>query len=101
MSMDNINLPIGKIAAILGILVTLSSFGAWVYQYHSQFVTRSEIGLSTLDDKIAHSELLTTLYELHGLTNLTELERVKYDRANERLVALRRQRDGLLGVPSS
>jgi len=94
------NLPIGKIATILGILATLSTFGAWVYAYHGTLVTKSEKALTDLDDSINDTVILTTIYELHGLANLDELERVKYDRANQRLAALNKQRDNLLGVSS-
>lgn len=61
-------------------------------------VSKREKALDDLDVKIANTVILTTLYELHGLEELDELETVKYGRANTRLVALRAQRDGLLGV---
>jgi hypothetical protein len=94
------NFPINKIATILGILASLAAAGSWVYVYHGSLVTKSEKALTDLDGKISGTVILTTLYELHGLPELSELERVKYDRANTRLVALKEQRDKLLGVSS-
>jgi len=66
----------------------------------SVLVTKTAKAVSDLDGIIANTIILTTIYELHGLTELDELERIKYDRANTQLVSLKAQRNRLLGVSS-
>ena len=99
-----------KMTTLLGVFLPLWGGAAFLWTYNDSLakkidlldvktlVTKHEKSLSDLDSKIANTTILTTLYELHGLTELDELERVKYDRANTRLIALKGQRDGLLGI---
>ena len=101
-----------KITLWIGIFVPFWGGIAFLWNYEkalaykvdlldvNTLVTKHEKSLSDLDYKIANTLILTTLYELHGLSELNELERVKYDRANTRLVALEGQRDRLLGIPN-
>jgi len=100
------------IMIVIGIFVPLWGGAVFLWDYNDSLakkadlldiqmlVTKSEKALGDLDVKIANTLILTTLYELHGLPELDELERIKYDRANTRLVALKGQRDRILGVPN-
>ncbi len=110
MSEPAMKLDLSKITALFAVVLPLWGGIVFLWNYEKALaykvdlpdmelvVTKNEKALSDLDSKIANTVILTTLYELHGLTELNELERVKYDRANTRLVALRGQRDGLLGI---
>ena len=98
-SMISINVKL--IGAILAILVTISSFGTWVYNYHSGLASKTQIvGLATkvevnssnLDTQISNSETKVLIYQLVGLEKLSEADKDRYQRARAKLINLEAER---------
>lgn len=112
---------IQKAAGVAGILMTLGlgTFSGWMFNYHDKFSIKadlteykenvknetilyrkkiqSEKSLTDLDDKIANTVILVTMYELHGLSKLSAEQTATYNRSNARLISLQTRRDSLTG----
>ena len=91
-------IPINKIATVLGILTTFSVAGIWIYDYHSTLATKEEVHLLSLDTRISVVELVVMGYQSKGLNMLNDLERGRYDRANARLLTLESERVKATGL---
>lgn len=98
------------VVTIAGMLMTLGlgTFSGWLYNYHDKFVLLEDAeeykkreklkdSLKSLDDSKEHTFILITMFELKGLSNLTEEQRAVYDRTNARLISLQAKRDALIG----
>lgn len=92
--------PINKIAAIVAIIATVSSFGLFAVEYHSKFATKEEVHLLNLDTRISVAELVVMGYQSKGLNKLNDVERGRYDRVNVRLINLESERDKIMGMGS-
>lgn len=94
------NVPVKLIGTVLGILVILSGFGTWVYDYHGTLATRSDVNMNNLDGRISDVETVVLIYTLIGIEKLDPVSKGRYERANARLVNLEAERDKLLGPKS-
>jgi len=92
------NVPVKHIASVLGILVILSSFGTWVYNYHTTLATKQDVNMNNLDGRISDVETVVLIYTLIGIENLDPVSKNRYVRANARLVNLEAERDKVLGA---
>ena len=95
--------------AIAGLMMTLGlgTFSGWIYTYHERFVViedndeykqreKQKDVLRRIDDSKDHTFILVTMFELHGLSNLTEQQRAVYDRTNAQLISLQVKRDAII-----
>jgi hypothetical protein len=94
LSLKNILIGAGLVAS--SGLVGLS---VWVYDYHQNFVTQEQVSIDRLNDRLSNSRVLVTMYELKGITKLTEMQKAQYQRENDTLKALRTKKAELIGEP--
>lgn len=87
------NVPIGKIATVLGILSILSGFGVWMFNYHGTLATKQDVNMDNLDSRISDVETVVLIYTLIGVDKLDPVSKGRYKRANARLVNLEAERD--------
>ena len=104
------NPNVKTVATIAGLLMTLGlgTFSGWIYNYHDKFVVledhnkyikleKQKDAIKSLDASKEHTFIIITMFELKGLSNLTEEQRAVYDRTNARLISLQAKRDAIIG----
>jgi len=97
------------IISVAGLMMTVGfgTFSGWIYTYHDRFVVledheeykkreKLKDSLKSLDDSKEHTFILITMFELKGLSNLTEEQRAVYDRTNALLITLQADRDAII-----
>jgi len=99
---------IQKIGAVIGIMAALGLVPLinWIWDYHDKFVTvevtekekekeKRKESLKNLDNSKEHVKTRITIFQLHGLANLTDEQREDYNRVSARLISLQARRDAI------
>jgi hypothetical protein len=92
----SIKLNLTLISAVLGILGSLFTATYFVYQYHGTLATKESVNLIFIEVKLNAVEYSIETYD--NETELTDVEKRRYDRLTGTLERLEASRDKIMGL---